>query len=392
MSGTSVARVAGAWLALMLGACAASPQGPSASASAPAPTPAPAPVPAAATALEAGVRLAAAIAPRGEEARRALEAFVTSCPKLLARTDSSLLTLPADWAPLCAEARTLDPARAADFFAARFAWIEVGDGRAFATGYFEPEIDASPVPTATLSAPVYALPDDLTQGVFSDGSGEGRGRRDANGDFVRYFDRAAIDAGALAGRGLELGYADPVDLFFLQIQGSGRLRMPDGEVVRIGYAGQNGHEYVAIGRLLRERGLMESGTITLDSLQEWLRADPVRGTALMQENPSYVFFRRLEGEGPLGALEVPVVPVGSVAADPRFVPLGAPVWLDLDNDAADGLWVAQDTGGAIKGANRFDTFWGAGPAAKRIAGVMSSEGRALLLLPRTAVARALARP
>ncbi|WP_265563237.1 murein transglycosylase A [Sphingomicrobium arenosum] len=392
MSRKSVARFAGASLALLLGACSASPP----VADAPPPVTAPAApiadVAPPATALEAGVRLVAALTPRGEEAQRALGAFITSCPKLLAREDASLLTVASDWAPLCAEARTLAPSSAAAFFASRFAWVEVGDGSAFATGYFEPEIAGSPVRTAEFSSPVLALPDDLTRAAFSDGSGEGRGRVDEQGDFVRYFDRAAIEAGALEGRGLELAWADPVDLFFLQIQGSGRLVMPGGEVLRIGYAGQNGHEYVAIGRLLRERGIMESGTITLDSLQHYLRADPVRGQALMNENPSYVFFRTLDDAGPRGALDVPVVAVGSVAADPKFVPLGAPVWLDMDNDAADGLWVAQDTGGAIKGANRFDTFWGAGAAAKRVAGVMSSNGRARLLLPRVAVDRALATP
>ncbi|MCJ8190137.1 murein transglycosylase A [Sphingomicrobium aestuariivivum] len=389
MSAAGLTRGAGCSLALLLAACTSTP--PVAGTPEPAPT-VEAPEPTYENALEAGLRLVPAKSPRGEEARRALEAFITSCPKLLARTDASGLTTQADWAPLCAEAETLDPAGATAFFASRFAWTEIGDGTAFATGYFEPEIAGSRTATPELSAPVHALPQDLTRAAFSDGSGEGRGRYDETGAFLRYYDRAEIEAGALDGRGLELGYADPVDLFFLQIQGSGRLRMPDGEVVRIGYAGQNGHEYVAIGRLLRERGLMESGTITLDSLQNWLRADPARGQALMNENPSYVFFRVLEGEGPLGALEVPVVPVGSVAADPKFVPLGAPVWLDMDNDAADGLWVAQDTGGAIKGANRFDTFWGAGPAAKRVAGVMSSDGKALLLLPRSAVSRALARP
>ena len=393
MRRSTARRIAALAFPFALAACASTP--PPLAPTAPA---APAPIvqtpsepePTWATALEAGLREVPAVTPTSEEARRALDAFITSCPKLLARTDQSLLTVAADWAPLCAEARTISPAQAATFFASRFAWVEIGRGDAFATGYFEPEIAGSRVPTASLNAPVYGVPQDLTRGTFADGSGEGRGRLDADGDFVRYYDRAAIEAGALRGRGLEIAYADPVDLFFLQIQGSGRLLMPDGEVVRIGYANQNGREYVAIGRLLRERGIMESGSITLDALQNYLRADPVRGAALMNENPSYVFFRELTGEGPLGALEVPVVPVGSVAADPKFVPLGAPVWLDMENDAADGLWVAQDTGGAIKGANRFDTFWGAGPAAKRVAGIMSSNGKALLLLPRSAVSRARA--
>ena len=341
-------------------------------------------------ASRAPIRRASAAPLRQEEAERALASFKLSCPKLLARTDQSGLTLRADWEPLCAVAATLSPASATTFFERQFDWVEIAGGEAFATGYFEPQIEGSRTRTARLSSPVYRVPDDLTRGTFSDGSGEGRGRRDASGNFVRYFDRAAIEGGALAGRGLEIAYADPVDLFFLQIQGSGRLLLPGGEVVRIGYANQNGREYVAIGRLLRERGIMESGTITMEAIQNYLREDPARGAALMNENPSYIFFRELKGAGPLGALEVAVTPLGSVAADPKFVPLGAPVWLDMQNDVADGLWVAQDTGGAIKGANRFDTFWGAGAAAKRIAGEMSSSGTARILLPRTAVARALA--
>jgi membrane-bound lytic murein transglycosylase A len=157
--------------------------------------------------------------------------------------------------------------------------------------------------------------------------------------------------------------------------------------MRIGYAGQNGREYVAIGRLLRERGILES-PITMQAIVDWLRANPEEGRALMRENRSYVFFHELTGPGPLGSLGRPVTPRVSIAADPRFVPLGAPVVLaGMDNGLADGIWVAQDTGGAIRGANRFDTFWGAGAQAAAIAGGMSARGRAYLLLPRGTVAR-----
>lgn len=351
-----------------------------------------APPPAPVNALAAGVAAASAMPVSSAAAVRALQAFRKSCPKLLVREDQSGMTRPADWAPLCAEAGRIADRDAADFFRKQFAWVEVGGGSAFATGYFEPEIAGCRRPRPGCDTPIYSMPRDLTRGTFSDGSGEGRGRYDENGKFVLYHDRAAIEAGALAGQGLEIAYAaDPVELFFLHIQGSGRVRMDDGSVLRIGYAGQNGRSYVAIGRLLRERGLMESGSINMESLQAWLRADPRRGAALMAENPSYIFFRVLEGEGPLGALEVPVTGYTTVAADPNFVPLGAPVWLDMESDVADGLWVAQDTGGAIKGPNRFDTFWGAGENARRIAGSMSASGRALVLLPKSAAARAQAR-
>jgi membrane-bound lytic murein transglycosylase A len=152
--------------------------------------------------------------------------------------------------------------------------------------------------------------------------------------------------------------------------------------MRIGYAGQNGREYVAIGRLLRERGLVQP-PVTMQRIREWLAANPEEGRTLMRENRSYVFFQELTGPGPLGALGRQVTPRASVAADPRFVPLGAPVLLrEMSDPRADGLWIAQDTGGAIRGANRFDTFWGAGEEAAEIAGGMQARGRAWLLLPR----------
>ena len=129
----------------------------------------------------------------------------------------------------------------------------------------------------------------------------------------------------------------------------------------------------------------------MQGILAWLRANPEEGKALLRENASYIFFRELTGAGPLGALGVAVSPQDSIAADPAFTPLGAPVFLDMERDEADGLWVAQDTGGAIKGANRFDTFWGAGAEAERLAGGMSANGRALILLPLGTVERALAR-
>jgi membrane-bound lytic murein transglycosylase A len=181
-----------------------------------------------------------------------------------------------------------------------------------------------------------------------------------------------------------------VDLFFLQIQGSGRLRYPDGTVVRIGYAEQNGRDYVAVGRLLRERGILPPGGANMESIVAWMHANPDEARLLMQEDLSYIFFKVLNGPGPLSALGIPVTPHATVASDPNFIPLGAPVFLSLDRPEASGIWVAQDTGGAIKGANRVDTFWGAGDAAKTIAGGMSAKGQALVLLPRGSAARAIA--
>ena len=316
-------------------------------------------------------------------AERAWRAFQISCPSLTSRADASGLTRPEDWRELCA-ARPADFAR---FFRTRFEPVEIGAGAAFATGYYEPEIRGCRTPQPGCEVPIYRKPPDLLDANPATGA-RGRGRLDEAGNYVPYHDRAAIEDGALAGRGLELAWAaDPVDLFFLQIQGSGRLLLADGSVIRIGYAGQNGREYVAIGRLLRERGLLPA-PVGMQRIRDWIAANPEAGRALMRENPSYVFFQELTGPGPLGALGRPVTPRTSVAADPKFVPLGAPVLLSgMDNPAADGLWVAQDTGGAIRGPNRFDTFWGAGAEAAATAGSMQSRGRAALLLPRGTLRR-----
>ncbi len=323
-------------------------------------------------AAEAGLRPGPAVgdlALSPAVAARALTAFRISCRSVTRRSDASGLTRPTDWTDACAAADRWPQADAPTFFATFFESVEVGDGAAFATGYYEPSIRGcrTPIP-GQCEVPIYGKPADLQK---------------------PYLTRAQIEDGGLAGRGLEIAWAaDPIDLFFLQIQGSGRLNLPDGSVMRIGYAEQNGRAYVPIGRLLRERGELAPDNISLQTIQAWLRANPEAGRALMRENPSYVFFRELTGPGPLGSLGLPVTPFASVAVDPRYVTYGAPVLLARMSDGrADGLWVAQDTGGAIRGANRFDTFWGAGPDAEGIAGGMQAKGRALLLLPRGTLQR-----
>ncbi len=336
----------------------------------------------------AGVRAVAAPSVDPLQASRALAAFRLSCPALLKRTDASGLTAPNDWQPLCSEAAILDPAGASAFFRDRFEWVVVGTGEAFATGYYEPQIRGSRTAAPGYAVPIYRTPADLVRCTRVDG-GTGRGRYDETGQCVLYYPRAEIEDGVLAGRGLEIGFAaDPVELFFLEIQGSGRLLLPDGGVMRVGYDNQNGRDYTAIGRLLRDRGVLPPGGASMTSIVAWIRAHPAEGAALMRENMSYIFFTEVTGAGPLGALAAPVTPNGTVAADPAFVPLGAPVFLDLDRAEADGLWVAQDTGGAIKGANRFDTFWGAGALAEATAGGMAAKGQAMILLPKGAAARA----
>jgi len=352
----------------------------------------PPPPPPPTRAIDAGVALSAPAQLYETDAAEALAAFRLSCRSVSRRADPSGLTNPADWVGVCAQAATVQPGGATAFFQNSFDWVRVGDGKAFATGYFEPEIAASPVPAPGYTVPIHRTPADLTRCALPDGK-TGRGRINELGQCVYYHSRAEIEAGALAGKGLEIAWAaDSIELFFLHIQGSGRLRFPDGTVMRIGYDNQNGREYVAIGRVLRERGILPPGGTSMDAIVAWMRANPEQGRALMQANPSYIFFKVLTGPGPLGALGIPVTPRATVAADPNFIPLGAPVFLALDRPEAWGIWVAQDTGGAIKGSNRVDTFWGAGEEARRIAGGMSAKGQALVLIPKGTAARALARP
>jgi membrane-bound lytic murein transglycosylase A len=345
-------------------------------------------VPGATTAVGAGLTPGPVVAslPMTEaQAEAGRVAFVASCPGLMRRADASGLTQGSQWRAACEAARTVAPGQARAFFAGAFEAVQVGDGKAFATGYYEPEIAGSRERRPGYDVPIYARPTDLVDvdlGRFSD---ELRGKkirgRVEGTNFVPYPDRTAIEEGALDGKARVLAWAaDPVEIFFLQIQGSGRLRLPDGSVMRIGYDTQNGRSYTGIGKLMRDRGLLQPGQASMQGIVAKLRADPVEGRALMRENKSFVFFRELDTP-PVGAMGYPVTVRVSAATDPKFVPLGAPVFLSLDRVDATGLWVAQDTGGAIKGSNRFDTFWGAGQLAEATAGGMSARGTAFLLLP-----------
>lgn len=325
-------------------------------------------------------------------AARALAAFKVSCPGLVRRTDGSGLTRGGDWADSCTAAANWPAGDAARFFAQWFETVQVGDGTAFATGYYEPEIAGTRERRAGYAVPVYGVPDNLIEvdlGLFSDALKGKRIRGRVEGKrFVPYYDRAEIEQGALEGHAPVVAWAaDPIEMFFLQVQGSGRLKGPDGQVVRIGYAGQNGRDYTGIGKLMKDRGLLGPGQTSMQGIVAWLRANPEQGRAIMRENKSFVFFKELNGPGPLGAMGYPVVGWASAAVDPKFIPLGAPLFLSMDRADATGLWVAQDTGGAIKGPNRVDTFWGAGEDARAIAGGMSARGTAWLLLPRGTLAR-----
>jgi len=242
-----------------------------------------------------------------------------------------------------------------------------GADTALITGYFEPVLAAAPAPDADFPVPLHAPPADAAALRAS---------------------RAEIGAGALAGRAPVLYWlADPVEAFFLHVQGSGRLMLPDGRMVRVGYAGRNAHSYRSIGRIAVERGLLPAEGLTADRLKDWLRADPERGAALMAENPSYIFFREVEGleedDGPIGALGLPLTPLGSVALDPAHYPPGSLVWIEAEGP--DGpirrLMLAQDTGSAIRGPGRADIFFGTGAEAGRRAGALTARGRIVRLVP-----------
>ncbi|MBA4307292.1 MAG: hypothetical protein C0429_11195 [Sphingopyxis sp.] len=323
------------------------------------------------------------------KSKMAMESFRASCPGLVRRADNSGLTQGVDWVPACDAVKTWT-GDAISFFAAYMDAVQIGDGKAFATGYYEPEILGCRTRQPDCEVPIYKRPADLVDvdlGLFSDDlKGKNIRGKVSGSKLVQYDDRAAIENGSLAGRGLEIAYAnDVVDFFFLQIQGSGRLKLPDGGVMRIGYETQNGRGYTGIGRLMKDRGLITDGS--MQGIVTYLRANPEEGRKIMQENKSFVFFRELTGAGPLGAMGYPVVGEASAAVDVKFIPLGAPLWLSMDRAEPNGIWIAQDTGGAIKGANRVDTFWGAGERARGIAGGMAARGSALLFLPKASVAR-----
>lgn len=272
-------------------------------------------------------------------------------------------------AELChAAAGAGDPRR---FFETAFRPVLVGDpATALITAYYEPVLDGARARGGRFTVPLHAPPPGLAPGELS-------------------LARAEIVAGGLAGRGLEIAWlADPVEAFFLQIQGSGRLRLPGGNLIRLGYAGKNGHPYRSIGRLLVERGAFTVETATADALRAWLRADPARGAALMDENPSYVFFREIDGlppeAGPIGTLGLPLTAGRSVAVDPEFHPLGLPVWIEAATPSGPvrRILIAEDTGGAIRGPQRADLFLGTGEAAGIEAGRTRSHGRIVSLVPR----------
>ena len=333
-------------------------------------------------------------------------AFRAGCVALVATPATRAV-----WEPPCSNAMVVDPTdktAVRAFFERHFSpyLVTAADGRdtGMITGYYEPLLAGSRIRSARNHVPLYAAPDDLLTidltelyPELKDKRLRGRveGRR-----VIPYWPRADIESGkAPIARMKELVYVDdPVEAFFLQIQGSGRVRLAEGGVMRVGYADQNGHPYRSIGRLLIERGELTLDRASMQGIKEWGRRNPEKLLSLLDENPSYVFFREVpapmpgtpeaEIDGPIGTLGVPLLRERTLAVDLRSIPLGAPVFLattyPLSTQPLRRLMLAQDTGGAIRGAVRADFFWGFGDAAGRQAGRMKQDGRMWLLWPKDA--------
>lgn len=271
-----------------------------------------------------------------------------------------------EWEAACAAAAAAGDARS--FFERHFRPVAVGGPEdVLFTGYYEPELVASPIRTPRYAWPIYRKPPELTPGKL-------------------WFSRAEIESqGLLRGRGLEIAWLDdPVDVFFLQVQGSGRLHLTDGRVLRVGFAAKNGHPYRSVGAEMVRLGLASAGRISARVIRAWVKAHPEEGRALLQVNPSFIFFREVSlapDLGPFGAMAVPITAGRSLAVDPALVPLGAPVWIETrGRKPLHRLMVAQDKGSAIKG-RRADIFIGSGPTAGKVAGAMKDKGRMIVLLP-----------
>ena len=272
-----------------------------------------------------------------------------------------------DWRALCAAASDLSDGKS--FFELLFRPVLISDGReGLFTGYFEPELEGARRPDSRYRFPVYRMPQ------------EARGRQWLSR-------RDILTTGVMQGRGLEIAWVDdPVELFFLQIQGSGRIKLPDGGFIRVGYGGKNGHPYRSVGQEMVRRGIYQPHQVSAQVIKNWVRRNPIDGQELLFHNPSYVFFREVNqvpaNKGPLGAMNRSITSLRSIAVDPAFVTLGAPVWVEkAGKDPMKRLMIAQDTGSAIKGAQRADIFFGTGDQAGRKAGQLKDPGRMVVLMP-----------
>ncbi|MEP9354102.1 MltA domain-containing protein [Xanthobacter sp. KR7-65] len=318
---------------------------------------------------------------------------------------SSVATLRGGLALACAAAARLGTSAPSKlvarlFFEANFRpWRVIPEsGTAYFTGYYEPEVEGALAPGNGFDVPVYGRPADLVMSGSGPTPNSGGAMRRVGDALVPYFDRAAIEDGALAGRGLEIAWLkDPIDLFFMQIQGSARVRLLDGRVLRLNYDGYNGQPYVPVGRLLIARGQVPREEMSMDRIRAFMTADPEAARLLRRENPSYVFFKALElgaEAGAMGAQGVPLTAGRSLAVDRKLHTYGAPIFVEADlplagpatADPFRRLMVAQDTGSAIVGPARADLYFGTGAAAGAVAGRIRHQGRFTLLVPRLAPA------
>jgi len=308
-----------------------------------------------------------------------------------------------DWRPACVAAKDLPPgdrAAARRFFESRFRpWSARNNDNPFGlfTGYYEAQLNGSRKRGGKYTVPIYMRPPELVMvdlGRFRD---DFEGKRIAgkvvDGDLVPFPDRHQIETGALAGRKLEIVWVDdPIDAFFLHVQGSGRVKLAEGGELRIGYAAQNGRPYTAIARELIDRGAFPREQASMQAIRAWLEAHPDQLRPVLDKDASYIFFQVIKGDGPLGAEGVPLTPGRSLAVDLKYMPLGVPLWLVCGAPAPhegapdrkmERLMMAQDTGGAIRGPVRGDFFWGSGDDAEATAGRMKHRGRYWLLLPKS---------
>lgn len=348
------------------------------------------------------------------DAMAAMPAIIKSCEKLASLPSNRRLPGAAiggygrDWLTGCAALMAADSEGAfKQALVEHFGVLSVsldGESEGLFTGYYEALLHGSRTKTDRFNVPLYMRPPELVMVDLGAFRRDLRGRRIAgsvrNGRLMPFPDRGAINEGALDGRDLEVLWVDsPVDAYFLHVQGSGRVRMPDGELLGIGYAAQNGHANRLIGRHLIEIGAIERANISGQSIRAWLEDNPDEVEKVLNTDPSFVFFRELRGnDGPFGSANVSLTPGHSLAVDRKHLPLHALLWLSASypdpasNDAPDvpfnRLMVAQDTGGAIQGEIRGDVFWGFGDAAEEIAGRMQNRGRYWLILPKALAERA----
>lgn len=334
----------------------------------------------------------------------ALPAWRRSCAKIVGFDPAKELGVnvgtAADWLGLCGQVIALadgDTPALRALLEQHFVALHVDGGESepgLFTGYFEPILEAALEQSETYIEPIYALPRDhvsVRLGSFDpDLKGKAIVGRVENGRLLPYRERGEIDAGAINENAEVLYWArDPLDVFILQVQGSGIVELPDGTRERIGFAGHNGHAYGSLGRWLIAEGELPANRAAWEDIRGWLESNPEKARPALAVNPRFIFFRKLNGEGPLGAAGVALTPERSMAVDTEHVPLNVPVWLDIEHpDGASRLqrlMLAQDVGSAIKGIVRGDFYWGTGRAALDRAGHMKSTGSYYILVPKTVI-------